>query len=101
MAKYCPGVPVWIVLSGLIGSLGIIWWFVWESMVYETPNKHRTISEKEYYEIHPTIREEIRPTEDLSCKQIIFSIPCLVLVIVNLFRAWNKNLNADIVSCLA
>ncbi|XP_044733702.1 vesicular glutamate transporter 3-like [Chrysoperla carnea] len=96
MAKYCPGLPVWVVLSGVIGSCGIIWWFVWESMVYETPNKHRTISEKEYNKIHPTIREEIRPTEDLSCTQIIFSVPCLVLVIVNVFRAWNKNLYADI-----
>ncbi|XP_044731304.1 vesicular glutamate transporter 3-like [Chrysoperla carnea] len=104
LANNCPELPAWIILSCIIGICGIIWWFAWNNMVYESPKNHRTISQKEYNEIHSIIQEEIQPTEGLSCTKIIFSIPCLVLVIVNVFRAWNRNLHVhtrgDMFACV-
>ncbi|XP_044731596.1 vesicular glutamate transporter 1-like [Chrysoperla carnea] len=87
--KFCSEFLFWILLSGILGIFTIIWWILWESVVYETPNTHRSISEEEYNQIHPIIQEELRPTENVSCKQIIFSAPFLVLVIVHVFRSWS------------
>lgn len=87
--KFCTEFLFWILLSGILGIFTILWWILWESVVYETPNKHRSISEEEYNQIYSIIQEEIRPTENVSCKQIIFSAPFLVLVIVHIFRSWS------------
>ncbi|XP_044731599.1 vesicular glutamate transporter 3-like [Chrysoperla carnea] len=89
MSIFCASLPFWMFVCCIIGIFGIIWWLVWERTVYETPNKHPTISNEELNQIHPLIQDEIRPTEGVSCKEIILSIPFLVLVAVNILRAWN------------
>ncbi|XP_044733067.1 probable vesicular glutamate transporter eat-4 [Chrysoperla carnea] len=89
LSKFCSSLPLWMFVCCMIGSFGVIWWLVWERTAYETPNKHPTISNEEYNQIHPIIQDEIRPTESVSCKQIILSTPFLVLVVLNIVRSWN------------
>ncbi|XP_044731598.1 probable vesicular glutamate transporter eat-4 [Chrysoperla carnea] len=89
MSIFCASLPLWMFVCCIIGIFGIIWWLVWERTVYESPNKHPTISDEEYNQIHPLIQEELRPTEGVSCKQIILSTPFLVLVALNVVRSWN------------
>ncbi|XP_044731597.1 vesicular glutamate transporter 1-like [Chrysoperla carnea] len=89
MSIFCTSIPSWRLICCMIGSFGIIWWLVWERTVYETPNKHPTISDEELNQIHPIIAQEIRPTESVSFKQIILSTPFLVLLAVNIVRSWN------------
>ncbi|XP_044731595.1 probable vesicular glutamate transporter eat-4 [Chrysoperla carnea] len=90
LSKYCSELLYWEYLSGLLGITGIVWWLLWKNMVYETPEKHRTITEKEYNKIYPSIQQELDITENVTCKKIIFSMPFLVLVVVNLLRSWNS-----------
>lgn len=90
LSKYCSELLYWEYMSGLLGVTGIVWWLLWKNMVYETPEKHRTITEKEYNKICPSIQQELDITENVTCKKIIFSMPFLVLVVVNLLRSWNS-----------
>ncbi|XP_044732707.1 vesicular glutamate transporter 1-like [Chrysoperla carnea] len=89
MSIFCSSLPFWMVVCCMVGSFGVIWWLVWERTVYETPNKHPTISDEELNRINPIIQEEIRPTEGVSCKQIILSTPFIVLVALNIVRSFN------------
>lgn len=77
----------------VIGGITSAWFIFWCVFVYDTPDSHPRISQKERESINNALMENVNDKENLPVpwKSILTSVPFIGLMITDFANTWGKN----------
>ncbi|XP_071038026.1 sialin-like isoform X2 [Parasteatoda tepidariorum] len=73
----------WPAVFYVFGGLGCIWFVFWSFLVYETPDRHPTISKEELFLIEQNNDEKLKQKPAVPWRDIFTSIPMWALIIAH------------------
>lgn len=79
----------WTYVFYLFGAVGLVWFFLWAALAFNSPNDHPRISEQERLYIISSLKNELSTsTEHIPWRSIVTSVPLLAIVVAHFSYNW-------------
>ncbi|XP_054654024.1 sialin isoform X2 [Dunckerocampus dactyliophorus] len=80
----------WTYVFYIFGAVGLLWFVLWAGLVFESPNTHRWISEREKLYIVGALENELAPPShrDIPWRAMLTSRPLLAIMVAHFSYNW-------------
>lgn len=79
----------WTYVFYLFGAVGLVWFVLWAFLVFDTPNSHPRISERERLYITSSLKNELSHSAGyIPWRSIVTSTPLLAIVVAHFSYNW-------------
>uniref|UniRef100_A0A672HXB2 Sialin n=1 Tax=Salarias fasciatus TaxID=181472 RepID=A0A672HXB2_SALFA len=79
----------WPYVFYIFGAVGLLWFVLWGLFVFDTPNTHPRISERERIYITSSLKNELSPSVDhIPWCSIVSSVPLWAIVVAHFSYNW-------------
>ncbi|XP_034041292.1 sialin isoform X2 [Thalassophryne amazonica] len=79
----------WPYVFYLFGAVGVLWFFLWACLIYDTPNSHPRISEQERVYINTSLKNELSSSDGhVPWRAIATSMPLWAIVAAHFSYNW-------------
>uniref|UniRef100_A0A8C9WSV0 Sialin n=1 Tax=Scleropages formosus TaxID=113540 RepID=A0A8C9WSV0_SCLFO len=79
----------WTYVFYIFGAVGLLWFFLWTFFVSNTPDSHKTISEKERRYINSSLKSEVSTfAKDIPWCSMFTSLPVWAIVVAHFSYNW-------------
>lgn len=79
----------WTYVFYVFGVVGVVWFFLWAALVSETPDTHKSISDKERLYIARSLKEELSSSaDDIPWSDIFRSLPVWAIIVAHFSYNW-------------
>nr|XP_057914003.1 sialin [Doryrhamphus excisus] len=79
----------WTYVFYIFGAVGLLWFVLWSFLVFDSPNTHRWISERERLYIVSSLKNELSNSHaDIPWRAMLTSGPLLAIVVAHFAYNW-------------
>ncbi|KAM6997678.1 sialin [Tautogolabrus adspersus] len=79
----------WTYVFYVFGAVGVVWFVLWALLVFDSPNTHPRISEREKNYITTSLKSELSPSQGvIPWKAIVTSRPLWAIVVAHFSYNW-------------